>query len=178
MTAQISDTFLFKGEEYTLVGMSGGELITPYDFGMKPEALHTACWRGFYSTYEISADEIFLKDMTMREKDGNYKPINNILPEVTDGEAHYLDVHMRISFTGKVRIAKDFINELYIHMGFQKPSAFRKVLDLSFEDGLLIDVKDRSEEMEQKRGAFKKEYESKDITEGIDEAFSLDMDVE
>lgn len=178
MTAQISDTFLFKGEEYSLVGTSGGELITPYDFGMKPKALHTACWRGFYSTYEITDDGIFLKNMTMQEKDGNYKPINNIMPEVTDGEAHYTDVHMLVSFTGKLRLAKDFIDELYIHMGFQKPSAFRKVLDLSFENGLLIDVKDRSEEMEQKRGAFKKKYESKDIIEGIYEAFSLDMDSE
>ena len=178
MTAQISDTFMFKGEEYALVGISGGDLTSPYDFGMTPEALHTACWRGFYSTYEITDEGIFLKDMTMRERDGNYRPINNIMPKVTDGEAHYTDVHILVSFTGKLRLAKDFIDELHIHMGFQKPSAFRKVLDLSFEDGLLKNVKDRSVEMEQKRGAFKKEYESKGTIEGIDDAFSLDMDLE
>ena len=178
MTAQISETFFYKGEEYELVGMDGGDLISPLDFGMEPVALHTACWRGFYSTYEITRDGIFLKEMTMREKNGNYKPVNNIMPELADHEAHYKNLYVRVPFTGKLRLAKDFIDELYIHMGFQKPSAFETILDLTFEDGRLIDVKDRSKEMEKIRGEFKKRYEGKDIIEGIDEAFSLDMDLE
>jgi len=63
MTDQIPDTFLFRDEDYELIGMMGGELIMPQDFKMEPEALHTACWRGFYSTYEINNDGIFLKNM-------------------------------------------------------------------------------------------------------------------
>lgn len=74
-------------------------------------------------------DGIFLKEMIMREKDGNYKPIN-------------------------------------------------VVLDLTFEDGYLKGLKDRSREMEAKRGAFKKRYESGNTIQRIEEAFSLDMDLE
>lgn len=47
MTAQISDTFLFKGDQYSLIGMSGGDLISPEQFGMEPKMIHTACYRGF-----------------------------------------------------------------------------------------------------------------------------------
>jgi hypothetical protein len=31
MTSQIPDTFLYKGEEYELVGLSGEGLVTPQD---------------------------------------------------------------------------------------------------------------------------------------------------
>ncbi|MEM4721362.1 MAG: hypothetical protein QXT73_04810 [Candidatus Methanomethylicaceae archaeon] len=44
---------------------------------------------------------------------------------------------MRVPFIGKLRLAKDFIQELYVHMGFQKPSAYQTVLDLLFEEGYL-----------------------------------------
>lgn len=54
MTAQIPDTFIFNGEEYSLIGMKGGDLISPEQFGMLPGMLHTACYRGFYATYELT----------------------------------------------------------------------------------------------------------------------------
>ena len=60
-------------------------------------------------------------------------------------------------------------------MGFQKPSAFETVLDFRFEEGKLLEVKDRSAEAKARRGAFKKRYEEVRGW-GIEEAFSLDMD--
>ena len=36
MTGQIPDTFTYKGEKYYLVGIDGGELAKPENFGMKP----------------------------------------------------------------------------------------------------------------------------------------------
>jgi hypothetical protein len=83
-----------------------------------------------------------------------------------------------VPFTGKIRLARDFINELYIHMGFQKPTAFRTVLDVTINNGKIINIKDRSADMEKKWGAFKKRYENGDMTETIEEAFSLDMELE
>ncbi|MEM4721363.1 MAG: hypothetical protein QXT73_04815 [Candidatus Methanomethylicaceae archaeon] len=49
MTAQIPEKFFYKGELFDLVGIEGGNLVFPQDFGMEPEALHTACWRGLFS---------------------------------------------------------------------------------------------------------------------------------
>ena len=65
MTAQISDTFLFKGDEYSLIGMNGGDLASPEQFGMEPEMIHTACYRGFYATYEFTEKTL---ELTLREK--------------------------------------------------------------------------------------------------------------
>ena len=187
MTAQITDTFLFKGKPYQLIGITGGNLFSSQDFGIEAEFINTACWRGFYSTYEIIDKGIFLKDMTVLlepRKDGKYKAINNVLPQqISDDEALYKDINLPVSsFTGKLRIARGFIDELYIHMGFPKPSAFKTVLDLTFESGQLKETKNRSKEMKKKRGTFKKLYnehcKSGKIGQAVEKAFSLDMDLE
>ena len=176
MTAQISETFLFKGDEYSLIGMRGGDLASPEQFGMKPEMIHTACYRGFYATYELTEDALLLRSLTLREKNGNYPPIEGIKPSKERYQATYRGLSVRIPFTGKIRLAKDFIQELYIHMGYQKPSSFETVLDITLKDGRVVAINDRSQEMEQKRGAFKKQYESGNMLESTQEAFSLDMD--
>ena len=181
MTAQISDTFIYKGEGYSLIGIEGEGLAKPQDFGMKPVMIHTGCRRGFQSTYEITDDGIYLKEMTLNEEKENYKLINGVKPIIDDEwGATYKDINIRVSFTGKIRLAKDFIQELYVHMGFQKPSAFKTVIDLRFEDGRIVETNDRSKEVEAIRGRFKKRYEAGGLIrwiKGIKDAFSLDMDL-
>lgn len=178
MTAQISDKFFFKGDGYSLIGIDGRDLVSPEKYGMKPEKIHTACYRGFYATYELTDEALYLKELTLREKNGNYLPIGGVEPEKENYQATYHGLREVIPFTGKIRLAKDFIKEFYIHMGYQKPTAFKTVLDITLKDGQVVKIKDRSQEIEQKRGAFQKRYESGDILQTIDESFSLDMDLE
>lgn len=178
MTAQISDTFLFNGNNYSLIGIIGDIFPSPSQFGMDAEMLHTACYRGFYATYEITGDILYLRELTLREKNGNYVSIDGIKPVIKDYQATYNGLNLEVSFTGKIRLAKDFIDDLYIHMGYQKPTAFKTVFDITLKDGRVVEILDRSPEMEEKRGAFKKHYESGNMIQAIDEAFSLDMDLE
>jgi hypothetical protein len=63
-------------------------------------------------------------------------------------------------------------------MGYQKPTAFKTVLDIILDNGQVVEIKDRSQEMEKKRGRFKEHYESGSIVQGIDDAFSLAMELE
>ena len=178
MTAQIADIFLFKKEEYELIGIKGGDLVDPEQFGMEPEMIHTACYRGFYSIYELTDSALLLRELTLRERNSNYVPIAGVDPEKEEYQATYHNLNVIVPFTGKIRLAKDFIEEHYIHMGFQKPTAFKTVIDVTIQDGKLVDVKDRSTEMKEKWGAFKKRYETGNMIKGIEDAFSLDMDFE
>jgi hypothetical protein len=197
MTAQNTDTFIYKAKEFELIGLKGAELFSPDDFGMVPEMLDTACYRGFICTYKIVRTKLLLHELVIREANGNYLPINGVQPgkqylnarnEALSPEsegnlkaevytATYRDLKMAVAFTGKLRLARGFIKDLYIHMGFQKPTAFRTVYDLSLKEGKVIEVQDRSAEVEQKRGAFKARYESSRDIEAIEDAFSLDMDL-
>lgn len=184
MTAQISDTFLFKDDEYSLIGMNGSSLASPEQFGMKPEMMHTGCYRGFYAAYEFMEEALHLRELTLREKDGNYLPIEGVEPEKEGNQAAYRGLNIAIPFTGKIRLAKDFIERLYTHMGYQKPAAFKTVLDITLKDGRVVEIKDRSAEMEKKRGTFKKHCKSVNFLPRINKkafinkAFSLDMDLE
>lgn len=63
-------------------------------------------------------------------------------------------------------------------MDYQKPTAFKTVLDITLKGGRVVEINDRSQEMEENRGAFKQHYESGNMVQTIDEAFSLNMDLE
>lgn len=178
MTAQISDKFLFKGDQYSLIGMRGTILAHLLEFGMEPTMLSTACYRGFYATYEITEENLYLRELTLRERNKNYLDIGGIEPTMEEYQATYHDLHEVVSFTGKIRLAKELIRGLHINMGYQKTSSFKTILDITVMSGRVAMIKNRSQEMEQIRGAFKKHYESGNMQQTIDEAFSLDMDLE
>ena len=175
MTAQIINTFIFKGEEYGLIGLNGDKLIHPSQFGMEPVMLHTACYEGFYATYELTDTSLLLQKMTLREQQNNYLVIEGTKPVINDYIATYHDMSIVVPFTGNIRLAKDFIEELYVHMGYQKSTAFEIILDISLENGKVLTINNRSEEVAEKRGQFKNYYESECSKKVIDDAFSLDF---
>ena len=177
ITAQIPDTFIYKGESYDLIGLDGEGLITSEHFGMKPKMLHTACYRGFYSTYVIDKGVLTIEEMTLAEKDNNYVSINGVEPVLKDNLAEYNNINLLVNFTGRIRLAKDFIEDLYEHMGYQKPTSYEKVLDFVIKNGYVEEVHDRSAEVEEKRREIDKRYKAGGQIEEIEEAFNLDMDI-
>ena len=178
MTAQISDRFLFNNDYYSLIGIKGGNLPTPKSFGMESEMMTTACYRGFHALYELTEKELILREFTLNEKNKNYIPIAGKKAVVTENFGTYEDINLIVPFTGKIRLAKDFLREFYIHMGYQKASAYETVYDITIENGRVILIRNRSEEMKIKRGQFIERFHSGDLKQSIEEAFSLDMDLE
>lgn len=177
MTAQISDSCVYKNKRYEIIGIDGAGFFAPISLDMIPEMIHTACYRGYCSIYEFKKDHLYLQQLMIREKNGYYPAIGGVDPEKDEYSANYHNLNMPVPFTGKLRLAKNFIKELYIHMGFQKASAFKKVFDFTLNKGLVAEVLDRSEEAAKIRGAFKKHYLSDaNRFQSIADAFSLDME--
>lgn len=176
-TAQFSDQFHYRGNRYSVIGRVG-KLPTPQDFGMVPEAFSTANWRGFVSEYAIRDGQLYLVKMTVSVSDHKYRPINGVEPSEEDLAlgSTYENVNLPLKFSGKFRLGRDFIEEFYVHMGFQKPSAFREVHDLQFKDGKLIKELDRSSEAAAIRGQFQKAISEMSADQVVEEAFSLDME--
>lgn len=193
MTAQISDKILFKGEEYSLIGTEGDNLFSPEQYGMQPEMIHTACYRGFYATYEVIEDGLYMRELTLRESQGKYLPIEGISPLTKGYEATYHNLKLLVQFSGVLRLAKDFIKDRYEHMGFQQETSFKGVCDLTFIEGRLVKEINLSDEMAEMRDI---QAEVKAFTErfwinshhtrklkgysgftrrGVQEAFSMDI---
>ena len=62
-------------------------------------------------------------------------------------------------------------------MGFQSPWAYETVLDITIKERKVIDIKDRSEEFKLKWQEIKQQ-EINNVVDWINDAFSLDMDLE
>ena len=178
MTAQIADRFLFNKEYYSLIGIKGGNLLSPKSFGMESDMMTTACYRGFHALYELTDKELILREFILNEKHGHYLPIGGMKPAVTECCGTYENLNIIVDFTGKIRLAKDFLREFYIHMGYQKASAYETVYDITIEKGRVILIRNRSEEMKNKRGQFIEQFHSGNLRQSIEDAFSLDMDLE
>lgn len=144
---QIHDKLLFEGLEYDLVSQDGEGLFEPLAFGMFPQMIHTACWRGYYCIYTIEQSDLLLSRLTIRTHDGKYPPINRISPSDDGyGVMRYDNLRLPMQFHGKLLLGAEFIPKRYVHMGFQAAQSYKKVLELTFLAGKLVNAQDRSEE--------------------------------
>jgi len=152
MSTQTLDTIIYEGEPYELVGLecerlqeegfsglvdvtkiiSNTGLIKPSVFGIETTAMHTGCYRGYYSTYEIDdKGTIILKEMTLKASGDNYKPLNNVEPEFVDCCAVYKNINFPVKFTGKIRIRR-----------------YLSYVELTYEEGNILEVKRTREKFE------------------------------
>ncbi|MBD3190400.1 MAG: hypothetical protein GF308_07135 [Candidatus Heimdallarchaeota archaeon] len=183
MTAQQPDLFIYKGKEYSLIGVDGRELFDPADYNIQPTMVSTACYRGYVCTYSISEDYLVLKNLQIRTD--KPREINKKKPEKgKTGFSHeYSNLDLKIDFTGSLLIGKGFIQEMYVHMGFQRPISFETVRELYFEKGQLKEEKNLSKLMAKKRQDdphkdSQPDYQSgEDTRSWIEKAFSLDFDL-
>jgi hypothetical protein len=184
MTGQIPDTLIWKNNTYSIVGLKGEGLPSPLDYDLSPLSPHTANWRGFIMTYIVVEDHLNLHEMNVTVKDieGKVPVINDVKPKVKkEGliDLTYEKLKLKTQFTGKILIAKDFIDSMYVHMGFQSPISFETVIELTFNKGDLESTSDLSNAMKQyrkKKISNGKLEPSDDIQAWIARTFSLDYD--
>ena len=182
VTAQIPDEFTFNGESFSLVGLNGDGLFSPTDFNIQPYSRCTACWRGYVMNYVINNDHLVLEGMRVNVKEP--PKINGVEPE-PGGDLFdycYKNLNLKTNFTGRMLLAKDFIRSMYVHMGFQRPMAYRTVIEFHVENGditLQLDFSKKMEEFRNKdiyKDAQASSKSSKAIENWIKQTFSLDYD--
>lgn len=159
MTAQINDIFSYEENDYGVSAIEfPGRFFSIKRLGIAPVSLHSACWRGYIATFSIHNGKLILNALDTNNGNGAAQAvaINGVMPEITIPERlskdysewrdwQYHDVNKLIRYTGRVMITDDFIHERYIHMGFQSPLSYRKVIELSFDKGRLTGASDLSE---------------------------------
>lgn len=161
MTAQIGDRFRYKKNEYSIVAISNPLKFKPEDYGITPEPVCTACWAGFWCEYHISEKGIVLENLYVNSKDDYYPEINGVSPAAGEkcskkyieymGHHCYRGVNIKIPYTGKIVVGKDFMREYYIHMGYQRAWSYKVLKEFVFKDGVLLDVIDHSKVAEDLR---------------------------
>jgi hypothetical protein len=184
MTGQIPDKLIYKQSEYSIVGLKGEGLPSPLDYDIWPVSPHTANWRGFVMTFIVVEDHLNLHEMNVTVKELKGKPpiINDVKPKVKKEGLiglTYEKLKLNTEFTGKILIAKDFIDSMYVHMGFQSPVSFETVIELKFNMGKLestLDLSKLMKEFRKQKLSDGKLEPSGDIQAWIARTFSLDYD--
>jgi len=179
MTSQYSDVFLLNEQKFDIAGVNGDGLFEPATFGLNPIATCTACWRGFLCLYTINDDKLILDQLHINHgkgdtlapflSGGEYEfqqgpEINGVVPIYPARSAHfenilnvdffdnvYTELNLKMGFSGGILVARDFIDSLYVHMGFHPAWKYRTVFELIFDQGDVGEIRDVSKQIEEWR---------------------------
>lgn len=203
MTAQISDKYKYQKKEYTIVALSSAIHFDPKNWGLEPHTSSTACYRGYWCEYAVEDEELLLKNLYLFNIDDKYPSFNGVEvspPEFKEYEGYmgngkkrkkvirpahfghrvYKNVNLSIPYTGKILLGDGFMREYYIHMGFQQAWAYEKLIELVFEEGVLLECNDLSHIAKAQREAMKERGdnlrypESDNVAKFVEDSFSLD----
>jgi hypothetical protein len=164
------DELALNGDAFEIVGKNGDNLFDPADYDLKPVGACSACWRGFVCRYVVENCRLYLDRARLSlAKDQQLRVDYNRDPPTLFGKsakstmgkeprifnAVFDDLHTPIAYSGGLLIAKDFIRELYVHMGFHPAWKFRIVHELIFNGGELVESHDRSAAIDEFRNDMK-----------------------
>ncbi|MEV5574221.1 hypothetical protein AB0L06_29665 [Spirillospora sp. NPDC052269] len=153
MTGQIPDAVIYHDRLYALTGQEGDGLFDPSALGLRPLAMSTACWRGYVCEYTVVDGGLVLTELEMLVE-GEPPTLFGVTPaEDASRGRRYEGLREPVRFTGRLLLGREFLNELYVHMGFQSPWKYEDVQELVFENGHLTEAHDRSEAAAQRRRA-------------------------
>jgi hypothetical protein len=161
MTAQFPDQFLINETEYSIAGIHGEPPFDPVKLGMHPISTCTACWRGYVAGFALREDQLVLARLSIQlgklEEGSAFIPqvgpeINGREPALpVDRHAMFNNVYdpldLPLQFDGGLLIARDFIQELYVHMGFHPAWKFNEVWELVFDGGHLESAENVSDKV-------------------------------
>jgi hypothetical protein len=176
VTAQINDMFRYRESEYSVAGISEGELVDISILDMKPAGTCTACWRGYQAVFAANESRLVLDALhvNLLQRDEGKKrldrvdgpTINGVAPAAATGipdsfdnrifNNHYEGLNFHLEYSGGVLLADGFIRGLYVHMGFHPAWKYETVIELIFEGGVLKGEFDRSVQMAEIRETFSK----------------------
>ena len=197
MTAQISDIYKHKRKEYNLVAMSEPMCFKPEDYGLKPESCITCCWRGYWCEFDITDEGLILDKLYTYNSEDYYPDLKGVSVspieyedfkvytkdgEMTKGFPKYMghrlyeNLNLSIPYTGKLLLGDKFLDEYYIHMGFQRPFAYEVLVEFVLENGKLIETIDHSDMAKEMRETMdlEKHVDRKNVIKFINDSFSLD----
>lgn len=75
MSGQIDDVIKLNGEALSIITSSNFLDFNPINYGITPEEIESDCCRGYWCTYSIMDNQLFLKDLYIHSKDDYYPSI-------------------------------------------------------------------------------------------------------
>lgn len=146
MTSQVPDSLVYKGRDFVIAGLDG-KLPGARAIGLKDGMISTSCYRGYVARY---ACDLTLNLTELRIWHGANPPaLLGCTPRMVVGSTSismFAYEGLEVPCTGVRRLVVA-ANCSYPEFWWvvPQPAAFEHVLELSFQEGRLVDVCDRSD---------------------------------
>jgi len=138
MSQQVTDPFIWEGEEWIFLRADDiYSLFDPEKYGLKPEAPHTACWKGFVVSFELKDNRLYLKNLLVNTADDEYPDINGVSAAKSGISFHeYKNLDIELLYSGTIIVGKKMKKE-FLGRAFTGPHSYSKTYELKFEEGML-----------------------------------------
>jgi len=188
MTAQIPDGIRYDGHSYAIAAIERDWPFDPNALGLRKGCtilFSTGCYRGFEAGYEVRDGFLFLVRLSVLYNSNRTPPSwNGLEPRLRTNYPdmwEYPELRYPIDYSGGLIIGRGFLQEFYVHMGFQRPHCYEVVHELVFEHGWLRQATDHSLRMEFARELIRSghaewagvDLSRDDVGRFIDDTFSL-----
>ena len=149
MSGQIDDTISWENSDFSIIKTKNNLPFNPSEHGITPSDISSDCVRGFWCNFSIAGNELFIENLYIHSKNNHYPAICGTLPltknETFDDDYRtYSNLHLKLDYTDRVLVGKDFLPEHYIHTWTQKPWAYKNIFELVFTNGQLVKAIDHS----------------------------------
>ncbi len=150
MTAQYHDGFDWGEECFSISAIEFPQRLLDIEaLGLHPKTKDSTCKRGYTAIFRLDdTGERLLLDRLYTNNGKKEAPvIGGVAPvplKSPAGNVYYKNLNLPIAYTGGIVITTDFIGKLIVHHGFQPPENFKKVWELTFDNGRLVKKEDLS----------------------------------
>jgi hypothetical protein len=142
------DIVAVADKEYRLAGKKGVGLFDPRQFGIQPETVSTACYRGYWCHYSCRNDELVLVELSVDAR-SPLPPLAGIEPrthEVLKVSHEYRPLELRVLFSGGLVLVANLAFRGDANVT-PSPPAHLDVVEARFDNGRLLTIRDCSAAM-------------------------------
>ncbi|MCO7223748.1 hypothetical protein [Pleionea sp. CnH1-48] len=190
MTQQASDVVIWKDRSFFICGTDGGSLFSPTKHGYDPMPASTACGAGYWVEYKVETssdkEQLYLQTLIINDSDGIQprmpKPFAGIEPEESRVDAigpwAFNNMNYPLDFTGELFIGQDSVDCFEFAIGAHCAYGYKTAYQLSFDKGVLQDVKDISRAMEEERRLLESgEHPALEIKPLVIEPVNMELEI-
>ena len=170
MTTQLSHSIEYRGQGYSIAGKQGDGLFDPTQHGMKPIGRCTACYDGYLCTYVVDGQRLLLDQLDIcldaqgpilfgvRPKAYTRKTLMFFTRRTSIFDVVYERLQHPVPYSGGLLLARGFIEDSSLNIGYTPAWKYREVHELMFDNGELERETDRSAQMPELRREIADSY--------------------
>lgn len=175
MTEQIKSAFLYKSQPYSAFISSQNQLFDLSVFQLQPSTTNSANWDGYLATYALREQTLVVLSLyvlllgkknsaSLHIEGPTLRRVKPVFEKKGFFNNYYENLNHPLDYSGKILLAKEQKKSRYVpHFSFLWD--YEDATELVFQDGQLLQERDRSETMQRLQKTLMEETKQQNLPE-------------